>query len=161
MLRRRIADEFLPRAPTSKLAVSLESFGFKHGLARDADIVLDVRFLPNPHGRRTSARSPATTSGARLRRADTASSQPSSSASSRLLHYLLPRYVAEGRRTSPSPSAAPAAATAPSRSPSTSPAACVQRDDVPWRSPIATSRWPTAATATAARPEPRELTHIT
>jgi RNase adapter protein RapZ len=49
MLRRRIADEFLPRAPASKLAVSLESFGFKHGPARDADIVLDVRFLPNPH----------------------------------------------------------------------------------------------------------------
>jgi RNase adapter protein RapZ len=49
MLRRRIADEFLPRAPTSKLAVSLESFGFKHGPARDADMVLDVRFLPNPH----------------------------------------------------------------------------------------------------------------
>jgi UPF0042 nucleotide-binding protein len=49
MLRRKIADEFLPRAPTSRLAVTLESFGFKHGSARDADIVLDVRFLPNPH----------------------------------------------------------------------------------------------------------------
>jgi UPF0042 nucleotide-binding protein len=49
MLRRRIADEFLTRVPTSKLAVSLESFGFKHGPARDADVVLDVRFLPNPH----------------------------------------------------------------------------------------------------------------
>jgi len=49
MLRRRISDEFLPRVPASKLAVSLESFGFKHGPARDADMVLDVRFLPNPH----------------------------------------------------------------------------------------------------------------
>jgi UPF0042 nucleotide-binding protein len=49
MLRRRIADEFLPRAPTTRLAVSLESFGFKNGPARDADLVLDVRFLPNPH----------------------------------------------------------------------------------------------------------------
>ena len=49
MLRRRIADEFLPRAPASRLAVSLESFGLKHGPARDADIVFDVRFLPNPH----------------------------------------------------------------------------------------------------------------
>ena len=39
MLRRRIADEFLPRGPAAKLAVSLESFGFKHGPARDADIV--------------------------------------------------------------------------------------------------------------------------
>jgi RNase adapter protein RapZ len=49
MLRRRIAEEFLPRVPAARLAVTLESFGFKHGPARDADLVLDVRFLPNPH----------------------------------------------------------------------------------------------------------------
>lgn len=30
------------------LAVTLLSFGFKHGLPAEADIVLDVRFLPNP-----------------------------------------------------------------------------------------------------------------
>ncbi len=48
-LRRRIADEFLPRQSRSKLAVALLSFGHKHGLPRDADIVLDMRFLPNPH----------------------------------------------------------------------------------------------------------------
>ncbi len=33
----------------SRLQVSVESFGFKHGLPLDADMVLDVRFLPNPH----------------------------------------------------------------------------------------------------------------
>jgi UPF0042 nucleotide-binding protein len=49
MLRRKIAEEFLPRVPAARLAVTIESFGFKHGPARDADIVLDVRFLPNPH----------------------------------------------------------------------------------------------------------------
>jgi UPF0042 nucleotide-binding protein len=49
MLRRRIAEEFLPRVPAARLAVTIESFGFKHGPARDADLVLDVRFLPNPH----------------------------------------------------------------------------------------------------------------
>jgi UPF0042 nucleotide-binding protein len=49
MLRRKIADEFLPRAPATRLTVTLESFGFKHGPARDADLVFDVRFLPNPH----------------------------------------------------------------------------------------------------------------
>ena len=32
-----------------QLQVSIESFGFKHGLPLDADIVMDVRFLPNPH----------------------------------------------------------------------------------------------------------------
>ena len=49
ILRRRIADEFLPRQSRSKLAVTLTSFGHKHGLPRDSDIVLDMRFLPNPH----------------------------------------------------------------------------------------------------------------
>jgi UPF0042 nucleotide-binding protein len=32
----------------SRLAVTLLSFGFKHGLPTEADMVLDVRFLPNP-----------------------------------------------------------------------------------------------------------------
>jgi UPF0042 nucleotide-binding protein len=48
-LRRRIADELLPRQITGKLAVTFQSFGFKHGPPRDADLVFDVRFLPNPH----------------------------------------------------------------------------------------------------------------
>ena len=32
-----------------RLQIAVESFGFKHGLPIDADIVIDVRFLPNPH----------------------------------------------------------------------------------------------------------------
>ncbi len=48
-LRRRIAEEFLPRQARTRMAVTFSSFGFKYGPARDADLVLDVRFLPNPH----------------------------------------------------------------------------------------------------------------
>ena len=48
-LRRKIADDLLPRASATRMALTFESFGFKNGPARDADIVLDVRFLPNPH----------------------------------------------------------------------------------------------------------------
>ena len=48
-LRRRIASELLPHATSQKLAVTFSSFGFKHGPPRDADLTLDVRFLPNPH----------------------------------------------------------------------------------------------------------------
>ena len=33
----------------SKLTLLLESFGFKHGVPLDADLVFDVRCLPNPH----------------------------------------------------------------------------------------------------------------
>lgn len=35
--------------PESLCAVALVSFGFKYGLPAEADVILDVRFLPNPH----------------------------------------------------------------------------------------------------------------
>ena len=35
-------------AGSTQMQIAVESFGFKHGLPMDADIVMDVRFLPNP-----------------------------------------------------------------------------------------------------------------
>lgn len=34
---------------SGRLAVTMLSFGFKHGLPRESDLVFDVRFLPNPY----------------------------------------------------------------------------------------------------------------
>jgi UPF0042 nucleotide-binding protein len=48
-LRDRVQDTFAGAAEPAGVQVSLVSFGYKHGLPRDADMVLDVRFLPNPH----------------------------------------------------------------------------------------------------------------
>ena len=48
-LRSRIAEEMLGRHGSGKLALTLLTFGFKNGPPRDADLTLDVRFLPNPH----------------------------------------------------------------------------------------------------------------
>jgi RNase adapter protein RapZ len=48
-LRRKVADELLEPGSPRRLAVTFTSFGHKHGPPRDADIALDVRFLPNPH----------------------------------------------------------------------------------------------------------------
>lgn len=48
-LRERIRDEFSAGAMERPMRVSIRSFGYKHGTPRDADILLDVRFLPNPH----------------------------------------------------------------------------------------------------------------
>lgn len=47
-LRVRIAAYFEDR-PAGGLKTTVVSFGYKHGLPLDADIVFDVRFLPNPH----------------------------------------------------------------------------------------------------------------
>ena len=48
-LRRRIAEEMLGGEEGGELALTLLTFGFKNGPPRDADLTLDVRFLPNPH----------------------------------------------------------------------------------------------------------------
>lgn len=47
-LRERLLDIYGDGRSTA-LTVTVLSFGFKRGLPRDADLVVDVRFLPNPH----------------------------------------------------------------------------------------------------------------
>jgi UPF0042 nucleotide-binding protein len=48
-LRAHILDRFGHEDQTKHLLVSCLSFGFKNGVPLDADMVFDVRFLPNPH----------------------------------------------------------------------------------------------------------------
>lgn len=47
-LRRRIREEIADEPLLDSLSVAVSSFGFKYGVPTDADIVMDVRFLPNP-----------------------------------------------------------------------------------------------------------------
>ena len=46
---RNWVKSFVGLEPSSQITVLFESFGFKHGLPLDADLVFDVRCLPNPH----------------------------------------------------------------------------------------------------------------
>jgi UPF0042 nucleotide-binding protein len=48
-LRDRILGLFGGETPTAGMQTSILSFGYKHGLPLDADLVIDCRFLPNPH----------------------------------------------------------------------------------------------------------------
>ncbi len=48
-LRQEIRERFVTDTAASALSVTVYSFGFKYGPPADADIVMDVRFLPNPH----------------------------------------------------------------------------------------------------------------
>ncbi len=48
-LRAHITDRFHKQESDKNILVSCVSFGFKHGVPDDADLLFDVRFLPNPH----------------------------------------------------------------------------------------------------------------
>lgn len=47
-MREKLRSLFTDQSAQEGLGVSVYSFGFKHGAPTDADIVIDVRFLPNP-----------------------------------------------------------------------------------------------------------------
>lgn len=95
-LRRFILDRF--ESPGKRpLMISVVSFGFRYGIPTEADLVFDVRFLPNPHFvprlRPFSGKNPRVAryirsfpqTGQFLRRIES------------LLSYLIPHYIREGK----------------------------------------------------------------
>jgi UPF0042 nucleotide-binding protein len=95
-LRQSIIDRF-QNPGRRPLLVSVVSFGYRYGIPPDADLVFDVRFLPNPHFvprlRPFSGKDPRvaryirsfTQTGEFLRRIES------------LLLYLIPHYIQEGK----------------------------------------------------------------
>ncbi len=85
------------RARLQPLVVTLLSFGFKHGLPLDADIVFDVRFLPNPHFvpalKPKTGRDPAVVAFLRQQ----AITGEFLEKLTDLLMFLIPEYVREGK----------------------------------------------------------------
>ena len=96
-LRRRIAEEILGEEEGGKLALTLLTFGFKNGPPRDADLTLDVRFLPNPHY--DDELRPLTGMDAAVRAYVESGTQAGEfyGRLMPLLEFLLPAYVAEGK----------------------------------------------------------------
>ena len=95
-LQHIVAEQF--QNPDLKpLVVSVVSFGFRHGIPTDADLVFDVRFLPNPHFvprlRPFSGKDP------RVARYIRSFSQTKVFLKKLegLLTYLIPHYIAEGK----------------------------------------------------------------
>jgi RNase adapter protein RapZ len=89
---KRLAESF-----SSRMTVSLISFGFKHGTPLDVDTLLDVRFLPNPHY--DPDLRPLTGHDAPVREAVLGSEDCSEflQKTCDLLSFLIPRYAAEGK----------------------------------------------------------------
>lgn len=45
---KKIVNKFLNKENEKDIVINVTSFGFKHGILQDADLVFDVRFIPNP-----------------------------------------------------------------------------------------------------------------
>jgi UPF0042 nucleotide-binding protein len=96
-LRRQITEDLLGREDTAQLALTLLTFGFKNGPPRDADLTLDVRFLPNPHY--DDELRPKTGMDADVREYVEQGTQAGEFYGRLLplLEFLVPAYVAEGK----------------------------------------------------------------
>jgi RNase adapter protein RapZ len=96
-LRAHSIEKFRRKRSDTAIAVSCVSFGYKHGIPQECDLLFDVRFLPNPHFipelRPLTGRHPKV--------AKYVASFPQTrefiQRISALLIYLLPHYVREGK----------------------------------------------------------------
>jgi len=96
-LRDFIREKFVGDREESKIMVYVTSFGYRHGVPADSDLVFDVRFLPNPNYiprfKKLSGRHPSVARYVR--------SFPQTiefiERISELLIYLLPHYIREGK----------------------------------------------------------------
>jgi UPF0042 nucleotide-binding protein len=96
-LRDRVRDAFAAGPPEAGLQVSIVSFGFKYGSPRDADLVFDVRFLPNPHWVPDLRPFPGTEPAVREYVRNSELYAPFIERVEALLDLTLPGYVAEGK----------------------------------------------------------------
>jgi UPF0042 nucleotide-binding protein len=96
-LRAHITSKFTSGSQDKNILVSVVSFGYKAGVPDDADLLFDVRFLPNPHFvpefRPLTGRHPRVAKYIR----SFPQTQEFINRISELLIYLLPHYVREGK----------------------------------------------------------------
>jgi len=96
-LRETIIEKFRGKREESKIVVYVTSFGYRHGVPADSDLVFDVRFLPNPNYipafKKLSGRNPKVAKYIRSFPQTVEFIQRISD----LLIYLLPHYIREGK----------------------------------------------------------------
>jgi UPF0042 nucleotide-binding protein len=96
-LRETIIEKFRGEREESKIVIYVTSFGYRHGVPADSDLVFDVRFLPNPNYipafKKLTGRNPQVARYIRSFPQTTEFIQRISD----LLIYLLPHYIREGK----------------------------------------------------------------
>ena len=96
-LRQIFQDMVRDNSDRTRLVMTLQSFGYKHGVPLDADLVFDCRFLPNPHfvaGLRSKTGKDRAVAAYMRRHPET---RDLTQRLGVFLKYLVPRYIEEGK----------------------------------------------------------------
>jgi RNase adapter protein RapZ len=96
-LRDRVRQAFSSGPVRTSVQISVVSFGYKYGVPRDVDLMLDVRFLPNPHWVHDLRPLPGTDEKVRAYVKRQAAYTPFMEKLTGLLDVTLPGYLAEGK----------------------------------------------------------------
>jgi UPF0042 nucleotide-binding protein len=97
-LRDRIVGTFSRQPRETRLQATVESFGYKFGIPMDADLVLDVRFLPNPHWVEELRPLPGTDPRVREYVMTRQATRDFLDRFDEMLDVLIPGYLTEGKR---------------------------------------------------------------
>ncbi len=96
-LKGRLTDAFGEEVPAAGMQTTITSFGYKHGLPLDVDLVLDCRFLPNPYWVEALRHRTGLDADVRDYVLDQLTTQDFLARLEDLLELLLPAYEAEGK----------------------------------------------------------------
>lgn len=96
-LKSQIVELFAETGDRDAMQLSLVSFGFKHGIPLDVDMVWDVRFLPNPHWEEHLRELSGLDDAVKSFTIDQPLTQEFLEKAQGMLDFLLPAYQAEGK----------------------------------------------------------------
>jgi len=95
---RRLVREFFGSGPIQdRLMIAVMSFGFKHGVPLDADVVFDVRFLANPYWIPDLRHQDGTLEGVRQFVLADPLTEPLTNKLFDLVEFSIPQYIREGK----------------------------------------------------------------
>ena len=96
-LKRQLSKIFVENKEYKNLYVTVLSFGFKYGIPSDADLVFDVRFLPNPYYIEELRPQSGNDKGVRDYVMDNEKAVEFLKKLVDMVEFLIPNYIAEGK----------------------------------------------------------------
>ena len=97
-LQQRLVNKFMEGQEYKALNINVKSFGFKHGLPIEADLIFDVRFMPNPHYERDLREKTGLDADVRNFVFAHTQSEGFFKRLCDMMDFLLPHYMEEGKR---------------------------------------------------------------